>query len=543
MKNRRIKLLPLLLVLAMLLSGCDVWTDVNVGIRPTNGLFPNNTEPTDTELVNPFTVTLMCEGKVFVPETPVNIIWNDGYTMKTAPVGEDGVARVGGLDGDYRVTLDTLPEGYIYNPNDYYATNSERNIVIELQKLAPIISGTGMDLYDPYHVRDLGVYCVEIFNEGQTVFFEFVPKQSGLYSVESWVDVVADEINPSAIRYTESFAYKIPLGTYDDGGEEGTYTKNFKMEVQMADEYFGEDGVTQASFTYGISASHRNGEYPIKVYIAVKYEDGFGLTHQNATLMDPGELVTQMNYGSQYKWAYPEVNVPGGVAELDAGRYRVWPKEEGGDGYYHLYDEVKFAGGYTEYYADGTSATFASGYGPILYADISCTTRFLGTEEDPDTMATMEYRGNKALTVEQGTENYKLFIEGYNYLASWSPGPFGKNSYFCDKDNCPCIKNGTCESIAITGKDGACTPNCKNCAESCRRCPEELMGKAGYANMCNSDGRYAVTPELQVFMQKLSVGLSLFFDGEGFAETHERFPIFATEEDQWLCFCGYYEAQ
>ncbi len=544
MMNRKIKFLPLLLALAILLSGCDVWTDFNQGVNPSNGWLQDNSKPTEGELINPFTVTLMCDGEVFIPSQPINVIWNDGYSISKAPVGEDGVAKVGGLDGDYRVTLETMPEGYAYNPNEYYATNSERNIVINLQKLAPIISGTSIDEYDPYHVRNTGVYCVEIEKPGQEVWFEFVPTEAGTYSVESWVDVVADEINPQAVRYTESFAYKIPLGTYDDGGEEGTYTKNFIMKVEMAADYFGEDGVTQASFTYGILASHRNGEYPIKVYIAVKYNGGFSLNHVESKLMDPGELVQQKDYNSSYSWQYPEINVPGGVAELDAGRYRVWPKEEGGDGYYHLYDEIKYAGGYTEYYADGKSATFASGYGPILYADVNCTTRFLGSSDKPGNMATMEYEGNKALTVEQGKENYKLFVEGWSYLnytnMSYPGQPGVKGPYFCDV-LCPCRTSNTCESMVIVGINGSCTEKCTKCLEGCNRCPEELMGRKGYAEMCNQDGRYAVTPELQEFLQKLSIGLSLFFDGEGFAETHPQYPIYATEEDQWLCFCGYYE--
>ena len=66
------------------------------------------------------------------------------------------------------------------------------------------------------------------------------------------------------------------------------------------------------------------------------------------------------------------------------------------------------------------------------------------------------------------------------------------------------------------------------------------MGKGGYSDYVNTDGCYGVTQELKEFLQKYSISQLLFFDGNGFVETHPTISIFAAEEDQWLFACGYY---
>ncbi len=520
MKKSKFSLLTLLLAVVVLLSGCDAWVTNQDAVKPTNShTIPPATDPDGNVDPNPFTCTLIYNDAVFIPKEPIEILWNDGYTMRSAPIGADGVARCGGLDGDYRVTLANLPEGYYYNPNINFADNNKRNIEIQLHKLVPT-QGSGMNLYsDCIKVRNTGVYCVEIQQADVPVYFEFVPTEAGLYSVESWMDTVADEVDPGATRYTESFAYKVPLSYHDEGGEEGTYTKNFKMDVRMADEYYGEGGETAASFTFGIRATAKDGRYPIKIYIAVTLDGEFRLPHVESELMIPKELSDepQKNYPG-YTFVYPErVTTPGAMPELDGDRFKLWPKEEGGDGYYHLFD----AAAYPE--------TF--GYGPILYADITEACRFV-----MDAFSKLEYHGNKALTVSNGTENYKLFIEGFSGLTGGGSATF---TYFCRSD-CPCFVNRTCESVQIANVNGACTEDCKTCLEGCRRCPAEVMGQGGYAQHVNSDGRHAVTQELKEFLHKFSTSQQLFFDGEGYAETHPQYPIFATEDDQWLFACGYY---
>ncbi len=175
-----------------------------------------------------------------------------------------------------------------------------------------------------------------------------------------------------------------------------------------------------------------------------------------------------------------------------------------GDGYYHFYDSE-----------NGT-------YGEILYAKISQPCRFYDTA-----LSAIEYAGNKNLTVNSGTENYKFFIEGFSILSM---------GYFCvrHRENnvyCPCLS--TC--------GGACHAGCEKCHSQCTPAPEALFtSSGGYADYANSDGVCAVTQELKEFLQKFSVSQLLFFDGNGFVETHPSIKIYSGENEQWMFACGYY---
>lgn len=308
------------------------------------------------------------------------------------------------------------------------------------------------------------------------------------------------------------------------------YTKNFKLDVQIADENISKANTGSTVFTFGVTASSKTNEYPIKVYFAVTLDGEFSLNHTDAKLMGPTEtLVQQPDYDpSKYEFVGAEFQKTVGDVTgwtFDADNYRLWPVSEGGDGYYHLYSTKDYPA--------------THGYGPILYAKVSLPCRFMD-----NSFTTLEYAGNTALTVSQGTENYKLFIEGFDSLNSYTldpvTNPNGIPPYFCTL-NCPCRLNETCDSIALVGGIGACDEGCTECTPDCNPCPKALIGQKGYGNYTNADGCYAVTEELKQFMQKYSINQLLFFDGEGFVETHETIQIFAEEDDQWLFACGYYK--
>ncbi len=543
MKRRSLAIICLLLVFATLLSACGEYKDAVE--KPEHTVAPTVTDPSSgEEIKNPFTVTLSYQGQTYIPtaENPIDVQWNDGYSVHTAPLGPDGIARIGGLDGDYKVTISSLPEGFTYNPNIYNATNNSRHVEIELHKIVPT-QGRGMDLYSAIPIKFTGVYCVEVKSADLETYFEFAPTKSGTYGVQSWMDVTADEINPMANYYGANAAYKRLISTHDDGGPEGSYTKNFVMDVQIAEENISKNGTGAAAFTFGIKATQKSGKYPIKVYIAITLDGEFSLDHVDGKIMVPefdfeaaqeydkdhkgiyGASTEAHEYDDRYTFVGAEFKqtTNGNSANVfDGDRYKLYPIEEGGDGYYHLYDESKYSRN--------------KGYGPILYAKISAPCRFLS-----DAFTTLEYHGNKALTLSNGAENYKLFIEGYSYLASMGSDPvFGKQPYFCDR-YCPCRLEGTCDSVAITGEVGACTEGCEKCLITCNHCPKEGIGHKGYAGYTNSDGCCPVTQELKDFLQKYSISQLLFMDGQGFVETHETYQVFAAEEDQWLFACGYYK--
>ncbi len=526
MKKRAASLLALLLAFSLLLGGCS-FGEYQPITRPSgNGTIPPVTNSEGKVDDNPFTVTLKYNDKIFVPDIPIQVQWNDGYSLYSAPIGEDGYARYGFLDGDYKVTLSDIPAGYTYDPNKYIASNANRNIEIELHKLTEGV-GKGTDVYSPITTRNTGLYCVEITGPEHEVFFRFSPSGAGVYGVESWADITADEVNPYANYYgANAFAAYLQY-TQDDGGKEGSYTKNFKLEVKIAEENISQSGSGAAAFTFGIKATHKDAKYPVKVYISITYNDGYTLPYEEATVVGPTEDLVKLPDvdGSIYEFVGAETPLyqGGGVTMVfDADNYKYWDRKDGGDGYYHVYDPAA----YPE----------TNGYGPILYAKISGGIDFL----NDDAFSTIEYHGNKALTI--GKINYKMFIEGWEYLNFTNmviPG-IGKAPYFCVLE-CPCRKNKTCTSDEMGLETGTCDTECQDCSPGCRKLAKEFIGKQGYADFANSDGCYPVTKELRDFLQAFCISQLLFMDGEGFAETLPTRPVFATEDDQWLFACGYYK--
>ncbi len=526
MKQKGFAAVLLFLVVSMLLSACGEYkpADTTAGTNENNTsqVIVSTPSKDPEEMENPFTATIVVDGKPYIPdaEHPIQVQWSDGYSIHQSQIDQNGVAWMDDLDGDYAVTLLTVPEGYAYNPNAYVATNNNRNVSIDLYKIVTT-SGKGNSLYNCISIRSTGIYCVEIDDADAEVFYEFAPEKSGTYSVEGWVDAAANVVNPMANYYGANAYFKQLQFVADDGGAESTYTKNFKLDVEIADEMISSGG--QVTFSFGIQATSKTEEYPVKVYFAVKLDGEFSLNHGSAQIMIPtAKLEQQPDYdASKYTFVGAEFmqTVGGNTANVfDSDNYKLWEKKDGGDDYYHLYDTEKYAS--------------TSGYGPILYAYISRPCRFLDSA-----FTTVELRGNKALTIAGGTENYKLFIEGYDALIIDPPGDNGP--YFC-VTNCPCREDRTCTSIEEGFAAGACTDACEKCHVDCRRCPEEAIGQKGYADYCNSDGVYGVTEELKDFLQKYSVSQLLFFDGNGFVETNPQISVYAAEEDQWLFACGYY---
>ncbi len=542
--------LSLFLAICLLLSACGEYT---MGVsRPQNQTGATVPSGSEGEIENPFTVCLtykyldadgVAVKEIYMPtaENPVEVQWSDGYSVHTAELGPDGYAKIGGLDGDYKVTINNLPEGFTYNPNIYTADNVNRHVEIDMQKIQET-RGTGTSEYSCISIKNTGVYCIEVKSADQVTYFEFAPSSSGTYSVESWMDVTANEINPYAHYYGANAMFKKLQSTHDDGGPEGSYTKNFLMEVQIAEENIASGGGGSAAFTFGVGATQKSGKYPIKIYIAIKLDGDFILPTANSEIILPeadlDSIVTYLQSDGQsmtqgsWHWAETrQYNSNTGTSGIfDGDNYKLWPKSQGGDDLYHRYS-------LKDYPATG-------GYGPVLFAKITEGCRFLeGSSGSKVPLSTIEYAGNKALTVSNGTENYKLFIEGWEYLNSTTMDVdpvWGKTPYFCDF-YCPCRQSRTCTSYALTGVVGTCEEGCTKCLLTCRNLPKEAIGVKGYAQYALWDGCAPVTQELKEFLQKFAISRILFMDGQGYVETYPEIQIFANEEDQWLFACGYFE--
>lgn len=493
-----------LLVFSMV--GCGVFRE---GVRPSRPGIGEATKGDDGQYdQDAFTVTLRNDGAAYSPETEMYAQWTDGFSYYTAKFDENGVAAVVGLDGDYRVTLTGVPNGYTYNTNGYVATNDERNLVIDLQKIIRTNKG-GTNLYDDIiTLETLGVYQTQLESAEDVVYYQFRPTESGTYWIESWVNIAEDSINPKMQVYNGSFVFKTYAYTLDDGGPASAsgYTKNFRYEIKIDQSEIG------SVFAFGVQAETKGGEYPVTVDFAVTLKGSFSRDHTTGNLIVPQEEFTRApeGKGGFVGAEFPVEGAPGRYF-FDQQMYKLWPKDEGGDGYFHLYDEEKYA----QY----------GGYGPTLYAKISQPCRFIDFAFD-----SIEYAGNKALTVSDGTENYKLFIEGYAALIVDPPSP-ALGPYFCNSE-CPCYSSGT--------NQGSCPEGCPNCLSTCRHCPEEAVNAPGYAEYCNSDGCYPVTQELKDFLQKFSISQLYFRDGNGWVEENPIIKVDADEESQWLFACGYY---
>ncbi len=456
-----------------------------------------------------FSVQLMLNGAPFdlleILGVEMNVQWSDGQSVYVAPVDNVGKASVTGLDGDYQVTLSNIPDGFSYNPNVHVATNDNRHIIINLYELDRLGRG-GDDLYRCIDLNKPGMYQIEITDAKQVVLFQFLPTTNGVYSIESWMDVTANDVNPKIDVYNGSTQFKRFSHTLDDGGFASYYTKNFKYEVKVADE-----GIGQA-FTFGVKCDAKEeSQYPIKVNFVIQLDGGFSMTRRQATIMIPEHPGIYTDAQRAYLAAHPTEGKTLVGLETQMEGYKLFEGKNYGyneeTGFYHKLNEAtgKFDG-------------------PVVYAYISQPCRFIDKAFNM-----IEYEGNKNLTINNATENYKLFIEGYGALKN--------NNYFCVAE-CPCIKEN----------NGACAPDefgnkCQDCHENCNPCPAEGIGHIGYANVANIDGACPVTQELKDFLQKLSMAQKYINDGNGRVDNHAEHPVEALDEDQWMFACGYYVDQ
>ena len=485
-----------------------------------------NDDPTDD-----FTVTLTADGQPYSPRMEMQAYWNDGFSIHTATFDKNGVARVDGLDGDYRVTLSDVPNEYTYNPNGYIATNDDRNITVELYTLNHL-SGGGTGVYDCYQFTKTGVYSAVLNGPDEAIYFRYAPEGNGVYSIESWMDITADNVNPYVDVYRGTFAWSEYVETINDGGPVGSYTLNFVHTVKIADENISSGG--QATYTFAVKAESKNNKYPITVTFAVKRNGSFELPPSGgaaSSVMATVDFdfsnydVNDHEYGSEYSLLTPEYRHSSGALVFDEARVKLWPKSKGGDGFYHLYDEVKYAE--------------TDGYGPILYAAITSTSRFLDKS-----IAGIEYVDPNATDLESQNArlscngiNYKHFIEGYTQLSTY--GKINGGTYYCST-NCTCHTYDQSDPASKLG--WACTDECTNCTKDCRRCPAELIGVEGYRSYANSDGMVPVTEELQEFLYNFVQHPASNFFRDGMGDL-EKQGYQAPSGSEWLIMCYYYDMQ
>lgn len=308
-----------------------------------------------------FSVDLVLNGEPFVPPVEMSAKWTGEDGIFSADFDSNGHAEIGGLDGDYHVTLSTVPSGYTYDPNGYMATNRQKNIKVEMLRILRT-NGRGNELYNAITISSLGTYRASLSGRNNIIYYEYMPLESGRYSIESWVDTSANDINPIVDVYNGTTAYKNFSHRQDDGGASSSYTKNFRMTMELTSDMVGN------VWTFGLYAEARNGEYPVTVDFTIKYEGEFTreeITYTPVPTIGPywdGSTpsgtpryiyadTAKTLVGSRvklYKWQ--DLN---GNGQKDAGE---------GDDFYHLYDSE------------------TGQYGAILFAKVRQDSEVLVTE-------------------------------------------------------------------------------------------------------------------------------------------------------------------
>ena len=299
-----------------------------------------------------FTVNLVDEeGKAFVPPIPMFAQWRGDDGIYSAPFDNKGYASIDGLDGDYHVTLSTVPSGYTYDPNGYMVDNNKKGINVTMLKIQTT-RGSGSNEYNAITLSNLGTYRVTLDSRTKTVFYEYEPFMEGRYSIQSWVDISENEINPIMEVYTGTKSYKLFNRTQDGGGASSSYTINFKLELELTHDMIGN------VWSFGVHADCRSGNYPISVDFTITYEGEYVVddsVYENVYAQGP--------FGNSALYASVRGLTPRYIYEdtdyrLDGSRVKLNPD----DGFYHLYDAK------------------TDTYGAVLFVYLSVDSELLVTE-------------------------------------------------------------------------------------------------------------------------------------------------------------------
>lgn len=344
------------------LTGCGLGSFIENGagknpsgtlpVDPTNPSDPNDPEdpgnpgtpgkPVDPVVsANDYTVSVYFENKLYRPgKDKVTVVWYSKSDVKRVPLGADGKASAGELNGDYNVYLEGLPDIYTYNPNIYKATEKERKQTILLSSVKKPVGGTGEGLYQSqgcYQVKYDGIYRARVTKANKKVYYEYQPSSAGWYRIESLVNIFANEINPTYDLYGGSIAYKWFTETIDSGGASlpGGFTRNFSAEYKVDKTEVGN------AFTFAIGADQIMGQFPVNVDFEIKYLGEYSIESKKVRAKHLPPKAEAAN-GRAFVWADMSTKI------FDVNNFKRNPDT----GLYHRYDEVKYAS--------------SNGYGPIL---------------------------------------------------------------------------------------------------------------------------------------------------------------------------------
>lgn len=276
-----------------------------------------------------FTVNIVCNDADdnYKPEN-LKVVWSNRTEAITGSVSSSGVATAN-LDGDYKVTLQNIPEGYTYNPNIYYVTNRRPTATVEIYKLNGHYN-TGEDLYETIiEVTKMGAYRATIEDRDDVVYYQFQPVLNGYYTIESCVDTTFNEVNPFMDIYFGNPAAKYYETTLDDGSDYcDTYTKNFSYTIRRS-----QDEVKSA-FAFGVRASHKTNQFPVYVDFIISRGEDYERPSLEGVPKTPEENFAEADFTwDTGTWTWAENWTATTTTMFDEDNFVLHT-----DGYYHLKD-------------------------------------------------------------------------------------------------------------------------------------------------------------------------------------------------------------
>lgn len=427
MRNKIWAIILICLLVLLSCASCDMGSYYENDKRPTvdsntpgnNPVDPDNPDDPNNPVVDDkhYVVTVYFGSQVFVPseDMDITVVWRSKNNVVRVPLGQDGKADAGELDGNYSVYLTGLPSEYSYNPNGYSATSNARKVSILLTSIKKPSSGNGGDMYvnnGCYTVIEYGTYRTNVDGEDSKLFYEFKPDKSGVYSIVSWVNIYDDSINPYIHLYSGSTAFKMYSRMIDGGGaaSDGGFCKNFRYDFAVSDDEIGN------VCTFAVGAVSKTNDYPLYVDFAITYVGPYTRDYFD---IRPQQAQQAIGKTPEPKKGESFVYADMGTMLFDARNFKVSPNT----GKYHVYNLEK--------YADNPYG-YGVGYGPMLLCDIKNTT--------PSYQVTTLYNAN---SVGPSNSNYlklyNVWIEKEQKFAVYDYTEFIRVDY-----NAVCNSEGKC---------------------------------------------------------------------------------------------------
>ncbi len=404
MKRRFITVILILICAALCLAGCNNGKYIENGggsviSKPDTPVKPDNPDDMPSEETASYTAAVFYDNAPFDPkDMNIYVVWVNNSQVKKVPLGADGKADAGKLDGQFNVYLEGLPSKYSYNPGGYVATSESASVAILLTDITAPERGDGKGLYESegcYQIKYDGTYRVVLERERQEIFYEYVTSASGVYSVESWVNVYDNNVNPYVVKYSGSSQFKYNPQKQDGGGFSisGGYTKNFRFEYKVDRSEVG------GTFTFAVGAESKTSAYPVVVDFHIKYEGEYVSENADVREKRAEEANTQAEEkqaGEAFVWADLNTKV------FNMSNYRYNEKTK----FYHYYNETEYA---------DDSLGYGTGFGPILCCMIMKTAPSYSTTSLFNANAVGPFRANYLRIYNCWLEEESKFVV-YDYV-------------------------------------------------------------------------------------------------------------------------------